>query len=188
MMRKIRKSVNINNPDRITRIGDPFLKIRKGNVEEIRNLLQAGSINANASRWSGFTLLHRAAEIGHTELCLLLIQEGQVDVNVRSTRGWYTPLHIALANGYIETGYALIKHGANPWMQSKYNENPFDYGGKRGFRQLCEEFRDKIRREELRNRIQRHEQISDVDCIKNEAQLNKKRVEKVDEKKEKEND
>lgn len=155
MRRSRSKSVLIKNPDRITRIDDPFIKIRTGDVEEVRDLLLSGRMNPNKTRWSGFSLLHRAAEIGHTELCLLLLDEGGISVNVRSTRGWYTPLHIALANGYLETANALINRGADPWARSKYGEDPFDYGAKRGFRQLCDEFRTKVMKEDMKRSIVR---------------------------------
>ncbi|RYY69562.1 ankyrin repeat domain-containing protein [archaeon] len=136
-----------------------FVKIRTGDLEEVRKLVESNEINLNSSRWSGFTTLHRAAEIGHTDLCLFILQNSELNVNVRSVRGWYTPLHIALANGHLQTAYTLIQNGADPWKKSKYKETCFDYAEKRGFRRLAEEFRVKITREDMKRSIARHVSI-----------------------------
>lgn len=134
---------------------DPFILIRKGEIDEIRSKIEGKEIDLQVTRWSGFTLLHRAAEIGHTELCEYLISSG-IPVNTSSARGWLTPLHIALANGYLETAQRLVDLGANPWKKNKYNEDPFDYGSKRGFVKLCDEFRTKMQSIELKKQVEKH--------------------------------
>lgn len=132
---------------------DPFLVLTRGNISEFISLLERG-MNVNQVRWSGFSLLHRAAQIGNTDICQLLINNG-ADVNMRSSKGWYTPLHVALANGYIETAACLIDNNANPWAKSKYKEDPYEYGAKRGFRKLCNEFRRKIAKQEMVDSLER---------------------------------
>lgn len=159
------KGIVIKKGERITRIDDPFLKVRNGQLDELRNRLESGDLNAHSTRWSGFTMLHRAAEIGHNDLCQLFIEVGKVPVNTRSVRGWYSPLHIALANGHMETAYFLISMGANPWMKSKYGEDPFDYGGKRGFGVICEELKKKVQREDMKRSLQRMVTMSEQKVI-----------------------
>ncbi len=91
-------------------------------------------------------------------MCEVLLDNG-ADINLRSIRGWYTPLHIALANGYTDTAFFLIERGAHAWTKSKYGEDPFDYGIKRGFKKLVEEFRSKITKIEMVNNLRRHKEL-----------------------------
>jgi ankyrin repeat protein len=119
-----------------------FLLLKNGDINRINALLSNG-LNVNHMRWSGYTLLHKAASFGDTDMCAILIQHG-ANLESKSMIGWYTPLHIALANGYIDTAYFLIEKGANIRAQSKYNEDPFVYGINRGFRKITEEFRIKV--------------------------------------------
>lgn len=111
-----------------TTVSDPFLIISKGNINEVINMLNSSEkLNINKIRWSGFSMLHRAAQLGNTDICEILLKFG-ADINMRSCHGWYTPLHLALANGYIDTAVFLINNGAKPWIKSKYKEDPFVYG------------------------------------------------------------
>ena len=140
---------------------ETFRIIRTGNVidlqEHFQNTSDIGKL-VKSTRWSGFTILHRAAGLGVTDICEVILNHG-ADVNTRSVRGWYTSLHIALANGYIDTGSLLIERGANPWTKSKYGEDAFDYGIKRGFKRVVEEFRSKIMKIEMTNNLKRHKDL-----------------------------
>lgn len=136
-------------------ITDPFLLIRQGKNHELEVILKDPSFNKNQTRWSGFSLLHRAAEVGNTQACEILLNAG-ASINMRSAKGWYTPLHVALANGYTETAEFLIDHGADPWMKSKYGEDPFLLGNKRGFRSVCDEFRIMISKKEMKRAVKRN--------------------------------
>lgn len=134
---------------------DPFMLIRNGDLQELKSKLELGQISLHQTRWSGFTLLHRASEIGHTELCDFLIQAG-ISVNVVSARGWQTPLHLAVGNGYMDTANLLISKGALPWKRNKYNQDPFEYGSRRGFTKLSEELKNKMIKIETQRSIERH--------------------------------
>lgn len=127
---------------------DPFLLLRQGKIERLKELIESGQVDINQTRWSGFSLLHRAAEIGCTEICVYLVNKG-VNVNLRSAKGWYTPLHIALGNGYFDTGMALVDLGGDPYKRNKYRETPFEFGGKRGFKAACDEFRLNVSKKEV---------------------------------------
>lgn len=136
---------------------DPFQIMLTGSLEDVVLMLENG-INVNHTRWSGFSLLHRAAQTGNTDICQILLDHG-ADVNLKSSRGWYTPLHCALSNGYIETAEYLISRGAKPWVLSKYKENPFDYGTKRGFRELCTDLKSKLLKLEMVQTLQRADNV-----------------------------
>jgi ankyrin repeat protein len=71
--------------------------------------------------------------------------EQGANVNERTVWGWFTPLHLALANGWKETAFFLVEKGANPEAKSKCGRNPAAYGAYRGYRQLAEEFRFHLR-------------------------------------------
>ena len=83
--------------DRITQEEQIFLHLRNSNSSKIENYLERGEC-VNKTRWSGWSLLHRAAETGQTETCQLLLING-ANINSRTALGWYTPLHVCLANG-----------------------------------------------------------------------------------------
>lgn len=136
---------------------DPFQIIVRGDLQEVVNMVNSGE-NLNRIRWSGFSLLHRAAQMGYTDVCQILIDNG-ADVNMTSVKGWFTPLHCALANGFVETGEYLIKRGAKPWVKDKYKDDPFDYGAKKGFKAICSDLRNKVVKLEMAQSIQRHNEL-----------------------------
>ena len=94
---------------------DPFRAAHLGDVELLRKLLDR-DCDVTKTRWSGWSLLHRAAEHGQTEVCEMLIKEFGADVNARSVRGWHTPLHLSLANGYRETSMLLVSLLLALWL------------------------------------------------------------------------
>jgi ankyrin repeat protein len=136
---------------------DPFMVVAANDIDAVVTMLNNG-VKADHTRWSGFSLLHRAAQEGNTDVCEVLIDRG-ADVNVRSSRGWYTPLHCALANGYVETAEFLLSRGAKPWIVSKYKEDPFDYGAKHGYKELCTDLRNKMMKMEMVQSLKRADKL-----------------------------
>lgn len=63
----------------------------------------------NARDEHGDSLLHKAAQFGHTETAALL-PERDGDVNARDERG-LTPLHYAISWNHPETADLLRRHG-----------------------------------------------------------------------------
>jgi len=110
-----------------------FIYIRENRVDKVIEYLKNENSTPQKSRWSGWTLLHRAAERGHTQLCQLLISNG-AKINARTAMGWYTPMHICLANGWVDTAEVLVNLGGDLYAKSKHGETPAQYGIKRGFR------------------------------------------------------
>ena len=126
--------------------GDPFKAIKDGDIPLLANIMRQPSFNINITRYpSGWTLLHRAAEIGQTDICEILIEHG-AKVNQRTTWGWFTPLALALSNGYTETARSLLHRGADPDIPTKQGKSPFDYGSERGHENLIKEFKLKMDR------------------------------------------
>ena len=107
------------------------------------------------TRWSGWTMLHRAAEEGQTDICQLLIESG-AKINARTTWGWHTPLHLALSNGWKETALLLHEYGCDVNCRNKELKDPMQYGKDKGHKQVTEEFhylillKGEIRLNELR--------------------------------------
>lgn len=138
---------------------EAFRIIRSGSLSALQQYIyEHHDMKINSTRWSGFSLLHRAAGVGSIDMCEVLLDNG-ADINLRSVRGWYTPLHIALANGYTDVAMFLIERGAHPWQRSKTGEDPYDYGIKRGFRRSVEEFRGKIVKMDMANNLKRHKEL-----------------------------
>mmetsp|Transcript_7541 Transcript_7541/g.11245 ORF Transcript_7541/g.11245 Transcript_7541/m.11245 type:complete len:165 (-) Transcript_7541:80-574(-) len=123
-----------------------FNIIENGHVPDLELFLDSLPEHAQLSKvsyqkWSGYTALHKAASLGRTDMCKIILQRGS-NINEMSSRGWYTPLHIAIGNGHVDTATFLIDSGANIWKRSKYNEDPFEYGISRGFKSLSKELRN----------------------------------------------
>ncbi|MDY7231256.1 ankyrin repeat domain-containing protein [Hyalangium rubrum] len=83
----------------------------RGDLEEVRRLLDAGTPVNASNTILGTTALLMAAERGHLELVRLLLSHG-ADVNARS--GGWTPLPLALCrHAPREVARLLIAHGAD---------------------------------------------------------------------------
>jgi ankyrin repeat protein len=137
---------------------DPFLVVSNGDLEGVIKFCENGE-NVNRVRWSGFALLHRAAQLGYTDICQVLVVHG-ADLDMRTTKGWYTPLHLALGNGYLDTAQFLLNNGAKPWIKCKSKEDPFDYGTKKGYKAMCVDLRASMVKMEMALAVQRNSKIA----------------------------
>jgi ankyrin repeat protein len=142
-------------------VHDEFKIVKEGNIRILVHLLQNG-LNVNVVRWSGWTLLHRACEAGHTDICELLLSQG-ARLEQRTTMGWLTPLHCAIGNGYKETAFMLVEKGADPRSKNKDGLTSFQYASKRGFTRLSDDFFDKVKKyEEIKENIRRDKKFADM--------------------------
>ena len=66
----------------------------------------------------------------------------------------YTPLHLALANGWKETAMSLVHSGANGSKKSKDNFTPSEYARSRGFKELANAFEKEYQHFEMIRRWQ----------------------------------
>jgi ankyrin repeat protein len=116
-----------------------YQAVKDGDIRILRRIIEQESYGINSTRWSGWSLLHRAAETGKTEICKLLLEKGAL-INIRTTWGWHTPLHLALSNGWSETALYLVSQGADQSLKNKYKLTPTAYAQHRGFHATVREF------------------------------------------------
>src|SRR2546421_5314690 len=96
--------------------------IDEGNIENVRELLDARPQLLNASDTDGNTPLHVAAGYGQKEMVALLLSHG-ANVNARRNNG-ATPLHIAAHHGNAEIIELLAAHGAEIDARAAKNLTP----------------------------------------------------------------
>lgn len=93
------------------RFGDGLcVAARKGEVREIRRLLECGAV-INGRDQHGWTALHRACFKGRVEAVRILLEKG-IDVDGRDHEG-YTALHCAVESGNGDVTEVLVKKGAD---------------------------------------------------------------------------
>jgi hypothetical protein len=150
---------------------DPFKVVSDGDLANLYKLLddENDPISVNKTRWSGFTLLHRAASQGFTDICQVLIEYG-ARINQRTIWGWHTPLHLALANGWEETAKFLIKAGANIHELNKDKETMCDFAIKRGYKTLGQEFKSTAEKLESQRKMEERK-IRAIETSKKNAEI-----------------
>ena len=79
-------------------------------------LLLSHGANSDTPDKSGITPLHVAAEIGNTEICKHLLEEGKAQINALDQHG-ATPLHYAAYQGHRHVTELLLSHGACSTVQ-----------------------------------------------------------------------
>ncbi|CAM9675223.1 unnamed protein product [Scytosiphon promiscuus] len=113
-------------------MGDIWQAARANNVQRVKALLDRG-ISPDATRWSGVTPLHRAAEVNSCQVAQVLIN-AEASVNVRTSWGWYAPLHFALQNGHEQVAEVLLRAGAKWAILTKRLQTPYDMAVARGLK------------------------------------------------------
>ena len=109
-------SVDLQQPTKLEdmiKISMPPLNIaaEKGNLENVKELLNSKVDVDSLAQSTGETPLHHAAGKGHNVIAELLIANG-ANVNVLGEGGW-TPLCFAAKKGYKEIAELLIDKGAD---------------------------------------------------------------------------
>lgn len=111
---------------------DCFYAARCGNVELVEKLVKRGECTVTTTRWSGVTLLHRAAGEGQAEVISLLISLG-ANPAAKTHRGQDTPLHLAMGAGHELAAEALLR-GGSPWhTENKAGHTPMRHAVNLGF-------------------------------------------------------
>ena len=79
-----------------------FKAIEEGNLEQVREIVNEGSADLNVTdyrhineKWSEYTPLIMAAELGHQDIVRFFIEEAGIDVNSRTEKTQETALHAA---------------------------------------------------------------------------------------------
>jgi ankyrin repeat protein len=89
----------------------PFHEAAKnGNIDQVKALIKEGKVVIDARGENNNTALQYAAEYGHAEIVIALIDAG---ANIKLFNADdKTPLHLATENGHAETVEVLLKNGA----------------------------------------------------------------------------
>ncbi|XP_076883775.1 uncharacterized protein LOC143532676 [Bidens hawaiensis] len=117
LLEELKLDVNTKDEDSET----PLIHAaRQGHTSTAKYLIEHGA-NPSLSSELGATALHHVAGIGHIELMELLISCG-VDVNSQSESG--TPLIWAAGHGQQETLKLLLKHKADPNIETDDDITP----------------------------------------------------------------
>ena len=98
--------------------------VEKGNVEAVKQYLNAGGDLEAKGGWGKRTPLHGAAKFGHKEIAELLIVKG-ADVNMKNRFGW-TPLAFAAERSHKEIVELLIAKGADVNAEHSGGTTPLD--------------------------------------------------------------
>jgi ankyrin repeat protein len=91
----------------------------------------ADADDRNQGFWSGWTVLHRAANTGQTDVAELLIANG-ADVNEATAGFLYTPLFWAVRRGHRAMAELLISNGANVNAADARASTPLHFAAMQG--------------------------------------------------------
>jgi len=102
--------------------------------EKVRGFIQKGKSMDRDN--CDYTALHYAARNGNEDICKLLIEEGQADVNA-VTKGGATSLHRAALMGHMKIVELLIKHQAQLDLQDEDGQTALHRAAIRGHLDVC---------------------------------------------------
>ncbi|MCU1355912.1 MAG: hypothetical protein JWM89_1330 [Acidimicrobiales bacterium] len=92
---------------------DVFDAAALGEVDHLRDLLDADADSVSANAADGFTALHLAAWFGHPKVAELLLARGADPQSVAANGTNLQPLHSAAAGGHIVIAHLLLDRGAD---------------------------------------------------------------------------
>lgn len=85
-----------------------------------------------------WTALHVAADLGHTDVCKVLMQcAEEIDLDAHTQTG-KTPLHLAAAKGFLDMVQILVNAGASLNEQDIEGNTPLHVASKEGYSELVE--------------------------------------------------
>ena len=87
---------------------DGFLAVRNGNLPLLKHLIAEKKTSLTHTRWSGMTLLHRAADVAQVDIIKYLMEIG-ADASAKTFRGGDTPLHLAVSAGHEKAVLACVE-------------------------------------------------------------------------------
>jgi len=111
----------------------------KGDLGEIKKLVECEGLDVKMRNSEGFGLLHAAAMFGHTELVEYLLSKG-ADPNIQTFGPLYAPIHSASYGGHLETVKCLVKHGANTKLKNYRSETPKETAARQNHSQVVAYF------------------------------------------------
>jgi len=118
-------------------LNDMSVAVRKNDVEKARSLIRSYRGLIGKSAFMKWTLIHFAAFFGNAAMVEERLSEGK-DVNSK-TLSDVTPLYIACEQGYQDVVEILLKHKADPNIQSEMEKwTPLMRASTRGYKEICE--------------------------------------------------
>lgn len=100
--------------------------VKRGDVEKVREILNADPSQLTAKDDIGKTPLHWSAGKNQLEVMRVLLDEYHVDVNIRNANNG-TPLHVAASQANPDAAVILIEHGADVNARTKNNSTPLHF-------------------------------------------------------------
>ena len=94
-------------------------------------ILLARGVNVNEKDANSCTALYTAANEGHRDLVIFLLEKG-AEVNAKHNLRGYTPLHCAAEKGYIEIVKILLEKGADVNAKNTENYTPLHVAALQG--------------------------------------------------------
>ncbi|KAF4525210.1 hypothetical protein B566_EDAN008317 [Ephemera danica] len=94
--------------------------VSSGSLQTLEAICCHVDLSSQVDKW-GLTCLHKAAQLGHTQLVQYLVQAG-LQVNAQTPSEGYTALHYAVAEKQSDTVLKLLQLGADLILCNKYNQ------------------------------------------------------------------
>ena len=106
------------SPDLLNRRGEMALDLalRRGHAAVVQRLLAVQELE---ERHAGWTALHEASRLGHTEVAMVLLEDGGADPDTANVLG-ETALMVAAREGHVDVVQALLEDSADPDARSKH--------------------------------------------------------------------
>jgi len=105
--------------------------------KKVAELLLTYKADVNAQDNDGNTPLHNAIKYRQREVAELLL-ENHADVEAKDKNNYWTALHIAAVDGYLEESKLLLAHKANPNAKGKWDATPLHLAAARGNKMVLE--------------------------------------------------
>ncbi|XP_060795530.1 poly [ADP-ribose] polymerase tankyrase-2-like isoform X1 [Neoarius graeffei] len=112
-----------------------FEACRSGELERVKKLLTADSVNSRDTAGRKSTPLHFAAGFGRRDVVSYLLQHG-ANVHARDDGGLIS-LHNACSFGHAEVVNLLLQHGADPNSRDNWNYTPLHEAAIKGKIDVC---------------------------------------------------
>lgn len=117
----------------------PLMYAAENNHVSLVKYLLKINADLKARAHDGMTVLHYAAKAGHNDVIKVLLDTGDIDVNIQDDGGW-TPIIWASEHKLVSTVKFLIDQGAQPTLKDKEENTSLHWAAYSGSVDICEMF------------------------------------------------